>query len=106
MAISTLYPFSVSKTYTHTSNDNPSTVIARSEATKQSRFYSLQGDCHARLQRARNDREKIATPPFERLGMAKAARSPLLPRLVALFQVEQNNCVTKEKNINFKVEVK
>jgi hypothetical protein len=49
---------------------------------------------------------EIATPPFERLGMAKAARSPLLPRLVALFQFEKNNCISKEKNINFKVEVK
>jgi hypothetical protein len=37
----------------------------------------------------RNDREKIATDSFERLAMAKAARSPFLPRLVALFQVEK-----------------
>jgi hypothetical protein len=42
--------------------------------------------------------DEIATPPFERLAMAKAARSPLLPLLVALFQVEKNNCISKEKN--------
>jgi len=42
--------------------------------------------------------DEIATPPFERLAMAKAARSPLLPLLVALFQVEKIIAFLKKKN--------
>jgi hypothetical protein len=36
-------------------------------------------------------------PPFERLAMAKAARSPLLPRLVALLRVEKIIAFLKKK---------